>query len=475
MRIREDSWRYFILVFWLLVITPILFLDFIHWGYDDSYITFRYAYNLLKGQGFVYNAGERVLSTTTPLYALLLALLGHLWPDLPTLSNLISALSLGAGGFFLYHLGVRLREPWAGLVAALLLPLFPLMIVTFGAETCFYVMLILGALAFYATGWHSWAGVLAALATLTRADGALVALVLGCAYLFRHRRIPWKEGALFLILITPWYLFSWAYFGSPLPATLAAKQHQGQMVISESFARGFLWMLRNYSRYPPYWLHGGLALLGIGYAARYARRWFLLFAWDALYFGSYVFLGVTSYFWYYAPLVPAILAAVGLGVAAVRRVLEPILPGNWRNFAMLLMMLLLLWPQVEGLRHLRHHPDSRLAIYRLVGIWLDENTPPDASVGALEVGIIGYYSERRMIDFAGLLQPDVAQHLSDNYQNAAIWAIKRYRPDYIIMGHAWLPRLVEAQWFTKHYQLRQQFTDEAFSSPLLLYQRVNAG
>ena len=37
---------------------------------DDSYITFRYARNLLAGEGFVYNPGVRLMGTTTPLYTL---------------------------------------------------------------------------------------------------------------------------------------------------------------------------------------------------------------------------------------------------------------------------------------------------------------------------------------------------------------------------------------------------------------------
>lgn len=45
---------------------------------DDSYITFRYARNILAGNGFVYNPGEHVLGTTTPLYTILLVLLGAL-------------------------------------------------------------------------------------------------------------------------------------------------------------------------------------------------------------------------------------------------------------------------------------------------------------------------------------------------------------------------------------------------------------
>ena len=40
---------------------------------DDAFITFRYARNLLLGRGFVFNPGEHVLGTTTPLYTLMLS------------------------------------------------------------------------------------------------------------------------------------------------------------------------------------------------------------------------------------------------------------------------------------------------------------------------------------------------------------------------------------------------------------------
>ena len=40
---------------------------------EDFLITLRYAENLAHGQGLVFNPGERVLGTTTPLYTLFLA------------------------------------------------------------------------------------------------------------------------------------------------------------------------------------------------------------------------------------------------------------------------------------------------------------------------------------------------------------------------------------------------------------------
>ncbi len=451
--------------------TVILFAFFSHWAYDDPFITFRYADNLRSGLGFVYNPGERVLSTTTPLYALLLAGSSYLWPNLPCSSNLISAFSLALGGLFLYLIGQAWKEPLAGLVAALLFPFFPLMVSTFGAETCFYVMLSLGAFAFYARDQYHWAMALAALATLTRTDGVLVAAILGLDYFIRQRRIPWRPLLLYVLLITPWYIFSWGYFGSPFPVTLAAKQHQGQMAISDSFAYGFLRLLKGYGKHPIYWLQGGLALVGAGYALLRARRWLPLLSWGVLYFLSYVILGVSRYFWYYAPLVPVFLAAVGLGVAAIWQGFLPVLTGKRRYVgagALVILLAAFFWRQGKGLYYIYHHPDKRVDIYRQVGTWLDENTPPEASVGTLEVGIIGYYAHRRMIGFAGLIQPDVARQMGEEttYQDTTLWAVQHYHPDYLVMrpGEASAYGLV-----SEHCFPQQVFVSEEYQSELAVY------
>lgn len=55
---------------------------------DDAYITYRYARNLLSGNGFVFNPGEPILVTTPPLHGLLLAILGAV-TDLPTVANIL--------------------------------------------------------------------------------------------------------------------------------------------------------------------------------------------------------------------------------------------------------------------------------------------------------------------------------------------------------------------------------------------------
>ncbi len=87
---------------------------------DDPYITYRYARNLALGHGLVYNVDERVLSTTTPFYAVLLATGASMGADIPTLSNALGALAFWAAASSLFLLGLRYGRSWGGLVAAIL-------------------------------------------------------------------------------------------------------------------------------------------------------------------------------------------------------------------------------------------------------------------------------------------------------------------------------------------------------------------
>ena len=457
---------------WAALIAGLLFVWFSGYGYDDPYITYRYASNLARGAGFVYNPGERVLSTTTPLYALALAGAGALGADIPRLSVALGAASLALGGLLLWELGQAWHTPLAGLAGLLIYPLAPLLITTLGSETPAYLALVLAGFLAYARERYAATAALLGLATLVRADGALAAVAVAVAFLVERRSpIPWRAAAIYAGLVTAGLALALAYFGAPLPVTLAAKRRQGLLPASELFLPGLLRQARdNYWRFASFRPACVLAAAGVVGALAQRGPWLLVLGWSLLYTAAYTALGVTSYFWYYGPVVVGFVALAGLGLAGLGQLAERWLARGWAAWALkLLLLALALRPLPESIAFLRAHPDARQAIYRSAGEWLREHTPPESRVGALEVGIIGYYADRPMIDFAGLIQPAVAQQLgpASSYDDAALWAFERHQPGYLVLTDGQLPRM-QAAALAQGCQPAATLRDAHYPQPLII-------
>jgi hypothetical protein len=447
-----------------------LFAVFYERGFDDPFITYRYAENIAAGRGFVYNEGEQILSTTAPLYAVLLAVARLTGLEVPLASTAIGCMSLAIGGWAFWKLGQLWRSPIAGFVGLMLYPTFPLLVPTLGAETTFYIALILLGLWSYARAQYPAAALLLALAALVRADGVVAAGAAGAHYLLMRRGpIPWAAFGLYAGLLLSWFGFAALYFGAPLPVTLGAKQGQGLMAISQSFFDGLVPQARVFWRNPLYRLHFLLAAIGLIDVMWYRRPWLLLLSWNVLYVIAYSLLGVTSYFWYYGPLQVGFITLVAVGVATIHRWLSG---RRWACGLALLLTIAMLVPQIRSLAYINAHPDPRMAVYRAVGEWLHDSARSDATVGTLEVGIIGYYADRRMIDFAGLIQPETAQRFARDttYEDSAIWATQRFRPNYLVLHAGLFPQLESNPEIQSTCQVVETFVDNAYSHQINIMQ-----
>ncbi|NJN44165.1 MAG: hypothetical protein HC806_05200, partial [Anaerolineae bacterium] len=185
-------------------------------------------------------------------------------------------------------------------------------------------------------------------------------------------------------------------------------------------------------------------------------------------------LGGDALFWYYAPLVPGMVAMIGLGLEAIKRLPLPARAG-YRSQSGLAVLILggVAVFQIISLHPIRENPDSRLVAYHLAGEWLAQNTLPTATIGTLEVGVIGYYAAPRpMVDFAGLIQPEVATLFAPEitYQNTAIWAIGEYTPNFLVLQDGLFPHL-EQTWVAAHCVRVKRFPGEetGYSADLIVY------
>jgi len=426
------------------------------WTEDDAFISFRYAKNLADGQGLVFNPGERVEAYSNFSWVLLQSAALKAGLDPETASKALGLLAGLAALVFSWLLARRLL-PEAGAAAAaapLLVAASPLLTrhAVSGLETALFALLVVLALWLAAggRGVGTRAGLVAAGLGLvfTRPEGIGVALlfVLGHALFAggargdggaRSARYAAIVDATVLVLVFVAYS-AWrrAYFGAFLPNTFHAKMGGGLEGIAYGAYHVLNW-LRDTNALPLLGL--SLVPLVVGGTGRVYRLCLALLG----AYGAFIVASGGDWMYHYrffAHLLPVLcaLAAAGLGLILA----QPVAGGRAFRLVAVTLLILSLGILSEAnqeravarrvLPALRSH-DYLTQNYEELGLWLRENTSPDASVAASDVGALAYYSERRVLDMYGLTDPHIARLPGVHHRNVDPDYVLERRPDYVIL------------------------------------------
>lgn len=399
---------------------------------DDAFISFQYAKQIARGEGFTFNAGEPVFGSF-PLFTLIASLLFAVdGVDCFILVNYLSILCIGLQGLLAFGIFDRLgygalRWP------ALLLPLvnWPQGYHYIGQETNFLAVLLLGALYLFLTDRRMLGALLLGLACLTRYDSIVFAVGMLGFDAFSRRRVSWKLLALFALPIVPWLVYAACHFGSILPNTLAAKK--GMMGTWEylRFAVQYLtnmtfWGFRELS--PPAFEHADfvrlslMAVLGLSGAVSLGRRAVHSLALPlhaaGLVAGYAVVGSHVAFTWHLYPAVLFVQLTVLGGIGALAKSV-PLEVRSRRIAPAGVSAVLCLALLVLGGRELaewqRSYPDEYYVGARSrekIGVsrFLVERTPLEASLLVGEVGQVGFFSDRRILDTVGLITPGTDYH-----------------------------------------------------------------
>jgi hypothetical protein len=244
------------------------------WTCDDAFISFRYAANLVRGLGLVFNAGERVEGYSNFLWTLWLAAGLRLGLDPERWSAVWGIL------FYVGSVGLLALRSWRRAVASGnatgVIPLAALLAAvhadwqvyaTSGLETSLFTFLaVLGFVLVSESTERSprlaLAGVVFGLAALTRSDGVIFAAPAGLFALASSRsrlRAALAFGGAFLAVWIPHIVWRIAYYGDLFPNTWYAKS-----AASAWYSQGatYLWLY-----FREYWAIAVGALLAIVMAA----------------------------------------------------------------------------------------------------------------------------------------------------------------------------------------------------------------
>jgi len=118
----------------------------------------------------------------------------------------------------------------------------------------------------------------------------------------------------------------------------------------------------------------------------------------------------------------------------------------------------------------RIKPDPREELYGRVGAWLADHTARDASVAYVEVGRIGYYSRRPIVDQMGLVTAGVAEKVAESDFG---WPIYHYQPQYYLVNSlfGWVNGLPEEPWFPGVYRPVTSFSPVDGTMTLTVFEK----
>ena len=479
------------------------------WGFDDSFITYRYADNLRLGYGLAFNPGERHYGSTAMGFAIVLAgcswLLGHAGArlsDIHLLAQILSAASIAVLVWLAYRiLEIVVRPAWTAYAAAAgaawYLFTAPASNVAMGHETYPFLALLAGGAYLICFRHRYLAGSLClGIAPMLRPDCALFLVLVLVALALRQLvwgDIGWSSIAgsvsVSALMVGTWAAFTTFYFGSPIPETMIAKKVQVLLgywpVFSVRIAVDYLRELAPKTTAILFVI--GLAeisyltIVAIRTPARVESRDRDILTWGlpwAIFGGgvllAYRALRVTYWGWYVLPIYFALMM---IAVAAAPRL---VVRGSMAARILLVAGLLILVIDAPGLFRtsaswLEDRPTHpHLTSYDPIVEFLRTREPGGTTVATAEPGTLAYRlgPRFRVIDELGLASPEVARHLMIADVN---YPFIRWNPEYVIVSYTGLYSPEGRWWFSRAYgqigEFQNPFWQAEIGRGVRLFQR----
>lgn len=474
---------------------------------DDSYIDFRYIRNWINGISFDYNPGERVIGFTSHIHLILLYLVGLIFKsvDIAVISQMINVvfqlLNVSLLYFFIKDL---FKSRTSALVAILVYGLDPYGVqqTTFGKESHILVTTLILSI------WAMYRNRNLALAWITSTMPFIrpeAVIWWFCCFIWNLKQkktaaLKYYIGPSIAVLLA--ILSLYYFFGTVIPHGMVGKFRMFYPMLPAFMFLNTIWMIGTDIFLPRFYLDvPGLAyaltamitgivtiVISFKILKPSALKWYM--AAVIIYIVVFGIKNPAPFSWYHCwySLIPIFMLAA-IFPASLDLTLDKEKSLVKRSLAALLIILLIgVQCSQQFIRPEANMTASTFAwsneFRRLIqfGYALDQMKQypnwQNATIGAPEIGYLGYKHPGKILDFCGLLSPEVVKYgrLPDNFQakgevfeiNPAI--VKTYRPEYIITLEAFGRELLKDNFFVEHYKKVGYFENSwANSKGIFLY------
>jgi hypothetical protein len=447
---------------------------------DDAWIHQTYARNLGENWEWAFISGVSSSGSTAPLWSGILAVGYAIRIDNYAWAYFVGWVLfwiLAVLGAYAFRLLSPENDAWA-LIAGMLI-VFEWHLVwaaASGMETLLFSLLMLFILMMLFLDEVNWVlvGVLSGLTVWIRPDGitmlgpALLVLILN--------QKSWTRRMTDLILLTlgfavsfiPYILFNQAISGMWWPNTFYAKQAEYAIELKDP-----LWF-RIFEQVQLPMIGVGILLLpGFIFTLLKTfrrRQWPALAGaiWAIGFLMVYAFrLPVTyQHGRYIIPMIPVYLI---WSFAGLRSLYQPRSPMIWRrvvsNAWILSTTFVLIGFWILGAR--AYAMDVSLIESEMVksAQWIAINTDEDSIIAAHDIGALGYFSNRALVDLAGLVSPEVIPFIRDEVRLAEY--LNERGAEYLVTFPGWYPKLVRES--TPVFRTNGEFSPAQGGENMVIY------
>jgi hypothetical protein len=419
-------------IIYISIILILFFCGYYYFRLDDTYIFYKYAKNIAEGNGYVFNLGEKINATTSPLYTLVLAFIylilkPFIGIDFTVVGNIISICSI----LWIFNsIKKLLNNDIQFYFFAMIFLSMPLLKFGFGMETFLNLALIIYAIYLYTKEKLFLSSIFIGLSVIARFDSALFAGVILLHYIYKERKLPYYQIIIgFLLFVLPWFIFSKLYFNMFLPTTIAAKLSQYELGL---FGSGLIFITNSVRVIPGKYFTVlsliSIVLFSVFYHLKikgfglFPTGIKLILTWLVLLFISYAFvINAPPYQWYYIPFTIAV--SILLSSVLTYKIKNSRLQNIIFTFLFLIAIISPIKNYLEG-----YNPKYLNFTYAVD--WLNQNAKDDDLIAVDDIGIIGYnYKKGKLVDALGLINPEVATHLKKKDYN---WFLNHFKPEFIV-------------------------------------------
>lgn len=456
---------------------------------DDAWIHQTYARNLALRAEWAFLPGVPSAGSTSPLWAGILAF-GYLlklgpysWTFLLGWLSLWGISVMGTAIFSALAPNFADKSIWMGILLAFEWHL--VWAAASGMETLIFALLTLTVLgAFVRAEYHikqvlDWfwlcIGILIGISVWLRPDGitmlgpALVGTVIISNSALKWARMASILALGFTLIFVPYLFFNFYMAGSWWPNTFYAKQAEYAILQNIPFWRRLIQL-------------GILPLVGVGITllpgvALLMKKTIDKKNWSAV-LGSIWFIGYLGiYAWrlpvtfqhgrYLIPMMPVFFVWGFAGLSEfvhsnARNRIHRVTKKSW--ILVSIIVLIVFWVKGAG----AYARDVAIIESEMVTVaqWVDQQLPSDVVIAAHDIGALGYFSERSLLDLAGLISPDVIPFIRDEALLKEF--LDANEVDYLITFPSWYPILSESA--TPVFQTNNYFSPQIGGENMVVFQ-----